>query len=54
MNKKFLFKNGLFIFWVSNQKNNLDIGQNSYVISLLFFALNYEHWKNRLLLMCYV
>ena len=38
---------GVLIFWVSNQKNNLDIGQKPYWISLLFFTLNYKHWKSQ-------
>ena len=38
---------GVFTFWVSNQKNNCDIGQKSYWISLFFFALNYKHWKSQ-------
>ena len=35
---------GVFIFWVSNQKSNVDIGQRPYWISLFFFTLNYKHW----------
>ena len=38
---------GVFMFWVSNQKNNLDIGQKPYRIPLLFFALSYSHWKSQ-------
>ena len=35
---------GVFIFWVSNQKSNVDIGQRPYWMSLFFFTLNYKHW----------
>ena len=29
------------------KKNNIDIGQMPYWISLFFFTLNYEHWKSQ-------
>ena len=38
---------GVFILWVSNEKNNRDIGQKPYWTSLFFFALNYKHWKSQ-------
>ena len=34
---------GVFTLRVSNQNNNLDIGQKPYLISLFFFALYYKH-----------
>ena len=35
---------GVFTFWVSNTKYNLDIGQKPYQVSLLFFNLDNKHW----------